>query len=187
MIITLSGVTGAGKSYYKNLLVNAKQIENMVIYTTREKRATEIDKIDKNFVNTKEFNQLVKNKEVFANYELLGEKYGYSKKYLNEKNISVTELHYEWVPDFKEKVNNIYSIYIVPKNIEIAKQELKKRNLPLSVEQKRLAEMEEQIIKIENDKKLQENFDIVFNNDYTKDSDIKMLQLIENLQCSILF
>ena len=38
MIITLSGITGCGKSYYKNFIKEKVNAENMVIYTTRKKR-----------------------------------------------------------------------------------------------------------------------------------------------------
>lgn len=90
MIITLSGITGCGKSYYKNFLVQKMNIENMVIYTTRERRKTEINGIDKNFVTREEFQKLIENKELFANYDFLEEKYGYGSKYLEENMISVT-------------------------------------------------------------------------------------------------
>lgn len=39
MIITLSGITGVGKSYYENLLVQNLEIENMVIYNNYDEES----------------------------------------------------------------------------------------------------------------------------------------------------
>ena len=61
MIVTLSGVTGSGKSYFKNLIADNMNFENLVIYTTRAKRENEIGGIDKIFVTDSEFMKLVNN------------------------------------------------------------------------------------------------------------------------------
>lgn len=103
MIITLSGITGGGKSYYKNFIVKNFNAENMVIYTTRRKRENEVDGIDKNFVTREKFEKLKNKQEFFANYSFLGENYGYGNKYVNKNKLSVTELHYEWIKEFKSK------------------------------------------------------------------------------------
>ena len=65
MIITLSGITGCGKSYYKNFIKEKVNAENMVIYTTRKKREKEINGIDKNFVTKEQFEELEKKQEFF--------------------------------------------------------------------------------------------------------------------------
>lgn len=44
MIVTLSGVTGTGKSYFKNLIINNMNFENLIIYTTRPIRKGEINR-----------------------------------------------------------------------------------------------------------------------------------------------
>ena len=43
MIVILSGVTGVGKSFFKNVIVDELEFKNMVIVTTRAKRKNEID------------------------------------------------------------------------------------------------------------------------------------------------
>ncbi len=53
MIITLSGITGGGKSYYKNFIVKNFNAENMVIYTTRRKRKIKFDEKKKKFLKKK--------------------------------------------------------------------------------------------------------------------------------------
>ena len=58
MIVTLSGVTGTGKSFFKNVISKELNFENLVIVTTREKRVGEINGIDKEFVSEEEFTKL---------------------------------------------------------------------------------------------------------------------------------
>lgn len=180
MIITLSGITGCGKSYYKNLLINKLNMENMVIYTTRKKRNGEMNGKDKYFVTQKEFKDLVDKNEMFAYYEFLGEKYGYSKSYLKQDIYSVTELHYEWIQDFKQKGKQVYSIYIIPRNVEQAKKELKKRNLSQELENLRLLEIDEHIKTMQKNKELKKQFDLVFYNDYNEESCDRMIKLVKN-------
>ena len=52
-------------------------------------------------------------------------------------------------------------------DFERAKQELIKRNLEKSIEKTRIKEMEEQKMLFENNKSIQDQFDIIFKNDYT--------------------
>ena len=44
MIVTLSGVTGTGKSYFKNLIINNMNFDNLIIYTTRPIRKDEVSR-----------------------------------------------------------------------------------------------------------------------------------------------
>ena len=50
MIVTLSGLTGTGKSFFKKQIVQNMNFKNLVIVTTRQKRKDEINGIDKYFV-----------------------------------------------------------------------------------------------------------------------------------------
>lgn len=180
MIITLSGITGVGKSYYKNYLVQNLGIENMVIYTTRPKRKNEVNGIDKNFVTNRDINERLKDGTLFTAYDFLGETYAYDSKYLQSNINSVTELHYEWILDFKQKAKDVYAIYMVPTDIEIARKELEKRELPNEVYERRIQEIEEHQRKIKEDKKLRDAFDVVFYNNYDEESKHKIMQLVKN-------
>jgi len=180
MIITLSGITGVGKSYYKNQIVKNLGLENMVIYTSRAKRKNEVDGIDKHFITLDDIHRKLKDETLFAAYSMCGETYGYDSKYLNENMNSVTELHYEWILDFKKKAKNVYSIYIVPNNIERAKKELLDRELPKEVYLERLQEIEEHQKRIQEDKQLKEAFDIVFFNNYDEESEQRIIELVKN-------
>ena len=156
-------------------------LENMIIYTTRKKRELEVDGIDKHFVDNITFEKLVQEGTLFTSYKFLGVKYGHGKQYLSKKTHSVTELHYEWIKDFKQRAKNVYSIYIIPTSFDIAKQELKKRNLNSEVEKQRLQEIDNQMYNIKHNKELIKQFDIIFYNDYTTESDNKMLEIIQNI------
>ncbi len=75
MIVTLSGITGIGKSFFKNTIVKELGFTNLVIVTTRKRRNGEINGIDKEFVSDEEFEQLKKDKKIVVDFEFLGAKY----------------------------------------------------------------------------------------------------------------
>ena len=74
----------------------------------------------------------------------------FKKHYENQ----VTEVHYSTIYEIKKHIPNIFSIYIIPKNIERAKLELKNRELPSEVVKKRLQEIEEHIKEYSSNKEL---------------------------------
>lgn len=180
MIVTLSGITGTGKSFFKDAISKELNFKNLAIVTTRTKRKNEVNGIDKEFVDETKFEQLKKDGKILVDFEFLGAKYAYRKyKLLSDEN-QVTELHYSTIYEFKKYAKNIFSIYMIPYNIERAKQELKNRNLPLDVEKRRLQEIEEHIKEYSSNQELQKQFDYVFVNDYTEESKNKLLQIIKN-------
>lgn len=179
MIVTLSGVTGSGKSYFKNLIINNMKFKNLVIYTTREKRKGEIDGKDKFFVSEEQFKELVNNKVISYYFDFLGYKYGYKKENLQSSIQQVTEVHYSTIYDFKKYARDVFSIYIIPNDIERAKNELRKRGLSKTIEKERLEEINDHIQNFSNNKKLQNQFDCILINNYDKDSEEKLLKIIK--------
>ena len=179
MIVTLSGVTGTGKSYFKDVISKELGFKNLAIVTTRAKRKNEINGIDKEFVTDATFEELKKQGETLVAFEFLGAKYAYRKEYLQSDEKFVTEVHYNTIYEFKKSASEVFSIYIIPYDIERAKSELKKRNLPEKVERDRLREIEEHIKEYTTNLDLQKQFDYVFVNDYTKESKEKLLQIIK--------
>lgn len=179
MIITLSGITGIGKSFFKNVIVQELDFKNLVIVTTRPKRKNEIDGIDKNFVTDEEFEQLKNNEEILVDFEFLGAKYAYKRTDLESNQNQVTEVHYSTIYDFKKSAKDVFSIYMIPADFERAKLELKKRELPKKVEEKRLQEIEEHIEEFSKNEDLQKQFDYIFINDYTEYSKNKLIQIIK--------
>ncbi len=102
MIVTLSGVTGTGKSFFKNAISQELNFKNLVIVTTREKRNGEINGIDKEFVSEEEFTKLKRENKIAVDFEFLGSKYAYRKENLNSDKNQVTEVHYDTIYEFNK-------------------------------------------------------------------------------------
>ena len=110
----------------------------------------------------------------------MGAKYAYRKNNLLLDENQVTEVHYSTIYEFKKNAKNVFAIYMIPDDLERAKQELRKRNLSKEVEQKRLQEIDEHIKEYYNNKELQKQFDYVFVNNYTEESKNKLIQVIKD-------
>lgn len=182
MIVILSGITGAGKSYLKKHIINELNFKNIVIVTTRDKRNDEVDGIDKHFVTDEEFEKMKSDGKISVTFDFLGNKYGYYTEDLLKCENGITELHYSTIDEFKKVANDVVSIYIKPSNIEIAKEQLKLRGLPKEVENFRHKEIKEQILEFENNSKLREKFDYVIYNDYTEKSLEEATNLIKKIE-----
>lgn len=181
MIVILSGITGAGKSYLKKHIIEKLNFKNIVIVTTRDKRKNEMNGIDKHFVTDEEFEHLKRIGKTSVAFDFLGNKYAYYTEDLNSLENSITELHYSTIKEFKKVAKNVISIYIKPQNIKHATEQLKLRKLPWKVEKQRLQEIKEQIIEFEKNKELKEQFDYIIYNDYTEKSLEKIIDLIKKL------
>lgn len=179
MIVTLSGITGIGKSFFKNVIIQELGIKNLVIVTTREKRKDEIDGIDKIFVSDKEFEKMKKDQNILFDFEFLGAKYGYKREYLESKDNFVTEVHYDTIYGFRQKTKDVFAIYMIPSDLNKAIEELKKRGLPKKVEEDRLKEIKEHIEIFSKNKDLQNQFDYILVNDYTDNSKKELLNIIK--------
>ena len=180
MVIALAGVTGVGKSYFKKQIQEKLGIPVQTIVTTREKRTGELEGIDKRFVTNIEFEKLKEKREIIVTFEMLGYKYGYPRIQMESEENSVVELHYPIIYQLKKEVKNTFSIYMIPKDVEIAKQKLKERNLPKDIEKDRLNEIEEHIKNFNSNADLRNQFDYIFYNDYTEKSVDKLIEVIKN-------
>ncbi|MBQ9659376.1 MAG: hypothetical protein IJV31_11570 [Clostridia bacterium] len=182
MIVTLSGITGVGKSFFKNEIIDKLNFKNLIIVTTRKKRENEIEGIDKHFVTQKEFFELKNKGEIVADFEFLGEYYAYIKQDIERKVNQVTELHYEAIENFKKNIKEeLFAIYMIPNDIERAKKELKNRNLSKEVEEKRLKEIINQKNIFESDEQIRNKFDYIFENNYDEESEIKLLEVLKSI------
>lgn len=181
MLLALAGVTGVGKSYFKDKIVEKLNFEKLKIITTRKIRAYEKNNDDKIFVTPEEF-KLLKDSNVFAyDFNMLGNMYAYSNEALFSDKNTVFELHYNTIFDFKRICPNVVAIYIFPTNIEMAKEETRKRHLDSNVEEQRLMEIDEHYNKIISDRKLREQFDYIVYNNYDNESENKIIELVNNL------
>lgn len=181
MLLALAGVTGIGKSYYKDKIVEKLGFEKIKIITTREMRVGEKNNEDKIFVSHEELQTLKDKGEIAYEFEMLGNTYAYSKKELFSNKNTVFELHYETIFDFKKICPHLCVIYLLPKDIEMAKNKTRERHLAPHVEESRLTEIDEHYAKITTDKDLKNMFDYVVYNNYDKESEDEIIELVKNL------
>lgn len=179
-IITLSGISGTGKSYLKSYLVeNMENVQSIITLTTREKRANEDKEPYKEFMTLDQFKQeysagnlCVVNK-VFENW------YAYRKSQIQscDEGINlITELFYRNVQDVKDEFDNVLSVYVLPQDIKKAEESVLARKTNRSDLHRRLKEMKEEIEFFHQNRHL---FDIVIQNDYTDKSCELLKRLIE--------
>lgn len=181
MLLALAGVTGVGKSYFKDLLVKKLNFEKIKIITTRQIRPGEKNNEDKIFVSPEEL-QNFKNSDIIAyDFNMLGNIYAYSKDDLFSEKNTVFELHYSTIFDLKKICPNMVAIYIFPENIEMAKEETRKRHLDSEVEKKRLLEIDEHYNKILSDEHLRSQFDYFIYNSYNQKSNDEILELVRKI------
>lgn len=181
MLLALAGVTGIGKSYYKDRIVERLGFEKIKIITTRAPREGEKHNDDKIFVTLDELQTLRKNDQIAYEFEMLGNIYAYSKEELFSNRNTVFELHYETIFDLKKICPNMCAIYLLPNDIEIAKNKTRERHLNPIVEKQRLLEIDEHYSRISTDENLKNMFDYTLYNSYNKDSEDGLINLVSKL------
>lgn len=175
------GVTGVGKSFYKDLITNELGFEKIKIITTREIRKGEKNNDDKIFVTPKELEKMEKENKIAYKFDLLGNTYAYTYEELFSDKNTVFEMHYECIFDFKKICPDIKTIYLLPEDLEIAKQKLKERNLKPEVERQRIKEIDEHYNRFMSDENLKKQFDFIAINMYNDNSKNEMIDLVKNM------
>ena len=111
-------------------------------------------------------------------FKVFGGQYGYLKdEIFSEKNM-IFEMHYTTIYDWKKVRPDIKTIYIMPTNINVAKEKAKERNLSTEKEQERLNEIDEHYNRITSDENLKNQFDYIIYNNYDRESEQKILELV---------
>lgn len=179
-IITLSGISGIGKSFLKSyILENNANFQSLISVTTRNRRTNEVEGVDKFFYSLDEFKREYFSGKLCVVNEVFGNWYAYKKSQIDlcDNGINlITELFYKNVHEFKVEFSNALSIYVLPYDIERTKIELKARRLEASDLNKRLKDIDDELSFFYSNRKL---FDIVITNDYTEKSCLLLQQLIE--------
>ena len=119
-IIILSSPSGAGKTTLVKKLSSIENFELSTSYTTRIPRLNEVNGKDYYFINTKDFNELIKKNELLEYAEVFNNFYGSSKKKVIDnlklgKNV-VFDIDWQGTKQIKEKNLNfkLISIFILP-------------------------------------------------------------------------
>lgn len=181
MLLALAGVTGVGKSYYKDRIVEKLGFEKLKIITTRKPRTGEKHGEDKIFVSEEELQNLRYSGKIAFEFDMLGNTYAYTHEELFSSKNMVFELHYDTIFDFKKVCPNMKVLYLFPKDIEIAKQKTRERHLEPEVEAKRLLEIDEHYNRILTDENLRNMFDYILYNNYDKASEDELIELVKKL------
>lgn len=133
LFFVISAPAGTGKTTLSNMLQSEFDcVVRSVSYTTRPKRANEVNGIDYHFVDEKTFQQMIGNDEFLEYAKVFNYYYGTSKEYV-ENMLSVGK-HVLLVIDtqgaMQVRDNKIPAtlIFIKPPNFEELKNRLKKRN-----------------------------------------------------------
>lgn len=181
MLLAIAGVTGVGKSYYKDKISEELGFEKIKIITTRKIREGEKNAIDKIFASAEELDKLRKDGQIAYEFEMLGNIYAYSKDELFSKRNTVFEMHYNTIFDLKRICPDIKTIYLFPKDIEVAKHNVKDRHLDPKVEQKRIDEIDEHYKIITENDELRNSFDYILYNEYNDKSKNEVIELVKKL------
>ena len=179
-IVTLSGISGIGKSHLKTyILANKPDFQSLISVTTRNPRENERHGIDKFFYSLEEFENEKNHGKLRTVNEVFGNWYAYKESQIKlcDSGINlITELFYKNVQEFKIEFPNTLNVYVLPSDVERTKAKLKARNLDASDLSKRLKDIDDELTFFYSNRKL---FDIVITNDYTEKSCLLLQQLIE--------
>lgn len=130
MLVLLSGVSGAGKdTIKKELIKRMENVESLPSYTDRAPRANDVAGVTYNFVETSEFERMIKDGELYE-YSVHHEHYyGTSKKLLNDKisngKIIVKDIEVNGVENLLKLLKD--DVKIVTIFLRVPKEELQKR------------------------------------------------------------
>ena len=182
MLVLLSGVSGAGKDTIKKQLISRMDnVESLPSYTDRAPRANDIPGVTYNFVDTEEFERMIKDGELYE-YSVHHEHYyGTSRKLLNEKikegKIIVKDIEVNGVENLltllKDEVKIVTIFLRVPK--EILRERLQKR-----IDKPSLKEIQLRLNRFDYEESKIGMYDyIIKNNDLEKTVQI-IMTIIEN-------
>jgi len=162
-LVVISAPSGTGKTtLVRALLANNNNMVASISYTTRTKRANELDGEDYNFVTNDVFESMIENGDLLEYAKVFDNYYGTPKKEVNEQLSSghnvILEIDWQGATQVKQKVADCLLLFIFPPS----KNELMNRL------QKRGTDSNEQIkMRFDealNDIKQFEHFDRVFVN-----------------------
>ena len=178
-LVVISAPSGTGKTtVVRALLAKNNNMVASVSYTTRSKRANELDNEDYNFVSSAAFESMITNGDLLEYAKVFGNYYGTPKKEVDEqlnsgKNV-ILEIDWQGAIQVKQKVPDCLLLFLLPPS----------KNELMSRLQKRGTDTNEQIkMRFDealNDIKQFEHFDRVFVNQNIDATVNQILAYIEN-------
>ena len=130
MFVILSGVAGAGKdTIKKELIKRMENVESLPSFTSRPMRPGDVEGGTYYFVTKEEFEEMLKNEELYEYDVHHNHYYGSSKKLLNEKiasgKVIVKDIDVNGTEKLKELLKD--ETRVVTIFLRVPKAELKKR------------------------------------------------------------
>ena len=181
MILALVGVTGVGKTYFKDQIVEKLGFKRVNTIRTRKIRKGEEQGKAGLFLSKEELDKLDKEGKLAYRFSVFGGEYAYLKDEIFTDENMVFEMHYTTIYDWKKVCPDIKTIYILPTDINLAIEKTKERNLSPEKEEERIKELEEHYNRIMTDEELKKQFDYIVYNNYDKDSLDKILSLVKSM------
>lgn len=179
MLLGLVGVSGAGKTYFKEKIVEKLGFEKVNTIRTRQKRNEEQEGKVGFFRTEEELDKLNREGKIIYQFKVFGGMYAYLKEeILTEKNM-IFEMHYTMIDDWKKIRPDIKTIYILPKNLEIAKQKVIERETNTEKLNERINEMEEHYNNICYKREWKNKFDYIVYNNYDNESEKQIIELVK--------
>ena len=122
-LIVLSGPSGAGKStVIARLLQQRSDIHFSVSFTTRKPRAGEVDGVNYNFVDTAEFERMIRDGELLEFAQYVGNYYGTSLKvirdHLDKGTDVLLDIEVQGAAKVREKCPEAVTIFLIPPSME---------------------------------------------------------------------
>ena len=134
MMFVLSSPSGAGKTTLtKKLTENNPNFKISISHTTRKPRPNEINGKDYHFIDKKNFDLLIKNKDFFEYAKIFDNYYGTLKtpvlKFLSQEKDVLFDIDWQGTQQLKNiKDLEIVTFFILPPNIKTLKQRLLNRH-----------------------------------------------------------
>ena len=182
MLVLLSGVSGAGKDTIKKQLIErVNNVESLPSFTDRQPRANDVPGKTYNFVSTEEFEQMIRDQELYE-YSVHHEHYyGTSKKLMNEKinngKIIVKHIEVNGVENLLKVLKN--DVKVVTIFLRVPKEELQRR-LENRIDKPSLKEIQLRLNRFDYEESKIGMYDyIIKNNDLEKTVQI-IMTIIEN-------
>ena len=164
LIIVISAPSGTGKTtIVRELIKNNENLVASVSYTTRKKRANEIDGKDYNFVSSELFSSMVEEKSFLEHAKVFDCLYGTPKKEV-EDNLNnglsvILEIDWQGAMQIKKERPDCLMLFIIPPSKEELMLRLRKRGTDSNNEIR--LRFDEAL----NDLNQYENFDNIFINE----------------------
>ena len=164
LIIVISAPSGTGKTtIVRELIKNNENLVASVSYTTRKKRANEINGKDYNFVSSELFSSMVEEKSFLEHAKVFDCFYGTPKKevedHLNNGLSVILEIDWQGAMQIKKERPDCLMLFIIPPSKEELMTRLRKRGTDSNNEIR--LRFDEAL----NDLNQYENFDNVFINE----------------------